>query len=224
MNKRRLLITACGGTKRPDAGLLPAIERYDGPSFRMLRKTLGQLSDEQRPTVLILSAKFGLIEADRLTPDYDQRMTPEQASRLAPQVDEALDRLLRTATYTHTLFHMGKAYLAAMDIAPWKLSHMGRIAFTTGGIGMQMSQMKHWLIEKPWLPARLPQVGQIVEFYSGDRHATYREHGRVLHVHIPDPDHLLSHFGGYYYLIDVETAHGVKRTISNKEIVGRRFG
>lgn len=219
----RLLITACGATKRPDAGLLPAIDRYDSTPFRMLRKTLSQLTDEQRPTVLILSATFGLITADHPIPDYNQRMTPDQAKRLLPQVEGTLERLLFNITYTHTLFHMGKHYFAAIHESIWRIAyHLGTISFTSGGIGMQMSQCKHWLIEKPWLPARLPQVGQIVEFYSGDRYVTYREHGRVLHVHTPDE--LLSHFGGYYYLIDVETEHGAKRTISNKDIVGRIFG
>ncbi|MFN8458221.1 MAG: hypothetical protein U0401_26815 [Anaerolineae bacterium] len=30
---KRLLILACSQRKRPDPGLLPAIERYDGGSF-----------------------------------------------------------------------------------------------------------------------------------------------------------------------------------------------
>jgi hypothetical protein len=51
----RLLILACGATKRPEAGLLPAISRYDGSPARTLRKALRELAEDQRPTVLILS-------------------------------------------------------------------------------------------------------------------------------------------------------------------------
>ena len=36
----RLLILSCSQRKRPDRVLLPALERYDGPVFRMLRKFL----------------------------------------------------------------------------------------------------------------------------------------------------------------------------------------
>ena len=34
---RLLLIMSCSQRKRPDLGLLPAIERYDGGHFRVLR-------------------------------------------------------------------------------------------------------------------------------------------------------------------------------------------
>ena len=37
----RLLIVACSRAKRPDAGSLPAIDRYDGPAFRLLRRARG---------------------------------------------------------------------------------------------------------------------------------------------------------------------------------------
>ncbi|NCC36790.1 MAG: hypothetical protein EOM24_32980, partial [Chloroflexia bacterium] len=37
---RRLLIIACTATQRPDVRLLPALDRYDGPSFRVVRRWL----------------------------------------------------------------------------------------------------------------------------------------------------------------------------------------
>ena len=44
MNK--LLLISCSQRKREDEGLLPAIDRYDGPAYRCLRKmiTRGNLS------------------------------------------------------------------------------------------------------------------------------------------------------------------------------------
>jgi hypothetical protein len=38
-----MLILACSRRKRPDEGLLPAIERYDGPAFRVLRHFLREM-------------------------------------------------------------------------------------------------------------------------------------------------------------------------------------
>ena len=58
---RRLLIVACGAAKRADVGHLPALDRYSGPPFKTLHKALAGLPKEQCPTVLILSAEFGLI-------------------------------------------------------------------------------------------------------------------------------------------------------------------
>ena len=34
----RLLVVACSKSKRPDARSMPAIDRYDGPAFRQLRR------------------------------------------------------------------------------------------------------------------------------------------------------------------------------------------
>ena len=40
----RLLILACSQCKSPAGGILPAIDRYDGPGFPALRKFLGEVS------------------------------------------------------------------------------------------------------------------------------------------------------------------------------------
>jgi len=37
---QRLLILSCSQRKRPDPSLLPAIERYNGPPFQVLRRYL----------------------------------------------------------------------------------------------------------------------------------------------------------------------------------------
>ena len=63
----RLLILSCSQRKAPAKGRLPAIDRYDGPAFRVLRKYLRE-GPAEVPTVLILSAKYGLIESEREDP------------------------------------------------------------------------------------------------------------------------------------------------------------
>jgi cytoplasmic iron level regulating protein YaaA (DUF328/UPF0246 family) len=88
---QRLLIMSCGKQKRPDTGLLPALERYNGPAFRVLRHFLASCTLNS-PDVYILSARFGLIPADWPIPFYDQRMTLERAAELQPSVREALMR------------------------------------------------------------------------------------------------------------------------------------
>src|SRR3954470_6352658 len=92
---RRLLILACSQRKNPAAGLLPAIDRYDGPAFRVLRKFLGE-GPADPPVVLILSAKYGLIEAAQAIPDYDCCMSAALAKQLHPRVLEAGRRILES--------------------------------------------------------------------------------------------------------------------------------
>ncbi len=89
---RRLLILGCSQRKRADPGQLPAIERYNGPRYQTLRKYLKQNPDDP-PDVLILSARFCIMAADRPIENYDQIMTfgtgdgtPAQNSHRARQL------------------------------------------------------------------------------------------------------------------------------------------
>jgi hypothetical protein len=88
---RRLLLLACTATKRADPHPIPAIERYDGPSFRTLRKwRAANPAAAAHLDVLILSARLGLITAGVLIGDYNQRMTRVRAAELRKAVDAAL--------------------------------------------------------------------------------------------------------------------------------------
>ena len=88
----RLLILACSQRKRPDKGLLPAVERYDGPAFRVLRRFLRH-SPSKAPDVLILSAEHGLIPHDLPIAAYDRKMAPTRAHELRPLVLAELGRM-----------------------------------------------------------------------------------------------------------------------------------
>jgi cytoplasmic iron level regulating protein YaaA (DUF328/UPF0246 family) len=81
----RLLIVACSARKKRLPELAPAIERYDGPLFRVLRKFLRE-NLYQAPEILILSAKFGLIGPSELIPEYDCRLTADGAKQLRTTV------------------------------------------------------------------------------------------------------------------------------------------
>ena len=90
----RLLILGCSQKKRPDSGLLPALTRYDGPMFRVLRKFLRECPGEaQGLEIYILSAEFGLIPASQPIPNYDRRMTLQQANILRAGQDETFENL-----------------------------------------------------------------------------------------------------------------------------------
>jgi len=72
-NERRLLILSCSRKKKTTYQSLPALERYDGPSFRVVRKFINECPAEARSLdIRILSAKFGLIRADQPIAWYDR--------------------------------------------------------------------------------------------------------------------------------------------------------
>lgn len=78
----RLLILACSQRKKPGQRKLPAIERYDGPAFRVVRKYLRE-SDGDPIRILILSAKYGLIAANEKIGNYDCRLNQTAALRMS---------------------------------------------------------------------------------------------------------------------------------------------
>jgi cytoplasmic iron level regulating protein YaaA (DUF328/UPF0246 family) len=101
VSKCRFLILACTATKRHEVRLLPAIYRYCGPSFRVLRRWLSDHPEAAtRLDVSILSAEFGLIPAIQPIPDYDRRMTAARAVELRAQVRATLEHLLALRSYT----------------------------------------------------------------------------------------------------------------------------
>ena len=145
-----LLIIGCSQRKVESTGLLPAIERYDGPTYRTLRKVFpdGHLPDNL--DIVIISAKHGLIECKQPIENYDQRMTPERADALAATVRDALQRKIIANTdegthfyiYDQVFINLGKTYRRTLEGF-----HFGLISTmeATGGIGLKTQQMKVWL-------------------------------------------------------------------------------
>lgn len=71
MTKPQVLVVACSKAKKEQ--LAPAIEMYDGPVFRSLRKWQPNID------VLVLSAKYGAIPAHQVIETYDLKMTEDTA-------------------------------------------------------------------------------------------------------------------------------------------------
>jgi hypothetical protein len=144
---KRLIVLACTATKRADPDPLIAIRRYDGPSFRTLRKwqATNPTAAEQLD-IRILSAKLGLITANTLTSDYNQRMTPNRAAELGQSVRSALAHVVaQHGAYTATLIHLGQNYLPALTQEQVQTAPFGAVTFTAGGIGTRLGQIKAWL-------------------------------------------------------------------------------
>ena len=140
----RLLLLNCSQRKKFDERLLPAIERYDGPAYHVLRRYLKQ-NPNPSVDVKILSAKYGLISADDYLPYYDCRLTKGQAQELRHQVITELETILNRKSYTNLLICLGKEYLEVIcdheTIIPDSLS----VQVATGGMGRKLSVLYNWL-------------------------------------------------------------------------------
>lgn len=89
-SKKQLVVLSCSATKVEAEGMLPAVIRYDGPIFRVLRSYLRDYRWPGCLSVAVLSAKYGIIGGLSNITTYDQRMTPQRATELAATVTATL--------------------------------------------------------------------------------------------------------------------------------------
>ena len=154
----RLLILSCSHSKRLDQEPLPAIERYNGPAFRVLRRFLSNEIDAEL-TTYILSAEFGLISSDHPIPHYDQRMTPQRALALHHSLMADFRLIVAAAAYQEMCLCVGQDYFEAMtgytDFLPPSLE----VNLAFGGTGARLSRLHKWLHgdgHNASLPAQMP--------------------------------------------------------------------
>ena len=146
-----VLIISCSQRKVQSLGEIPAIERYDGPTYRCLRKfRTDHPSNSGFPhhlRILILSAKYGLIFPKTEIADYDLKMTLSRAKAIAVDVQCDLIRCLEFYDIAYggidqVFINLGKNYRRTLEGFHWgTISTME----ATGGIGLKTQQMKTWL-------------------------------------------------------------------------------
>lgn len=138
----RLLILSCSQKKSRAGGLIPALDRYDGTFFQVLKKALrdGHGEDLQ---VVILSGKFGLLGVNTAIPNYDQRITPDQCRKLRPIIQRPL-KVWLADNPTEIFVNLGRDYLPLVEGLP-ELAHA---IWAKGQIGERARALKEWLRQK----------------------------------------------------------------------------
>jgi len=139
-----MLILACSQRKRPDKELLSAVERYDGPAFRVLRRFLRE-NLSRTPDILILSAEYGLIPHDLPIAAYDRKMTAVRAHDLRPLVLAELERMTASRSSPEILVFAGKQYLSALHREESSLLQNASIRVCAGTLGRKLGELHDWL-------------------------------------------------------------------------------
>ena len=143
--ERYLLILSCSERKkRLPATPIPAIERYDGPFYRIIRKAFREHGKLHNLDVMVLSAKYGLIDLNEKIATYDQRMTLEMAGGMAGNAYSSLANRLKTNQYKEVMINLGKQYMMALNKSGDILENQ-KVRYGSGGIGERMKQLKEWL-------------------------------------------------------------------------------
>ncbi len=154
---KRLLVLGCSQVKRETPGLLPAIERYDGSPYRVLRSFLRDREWPAALSVAILSAKYGLVGGFTGIENYDERMTSGKASEWARQCEATLKNWAINHSSIH--FSLGKEYLPAVQPAIAGGLGMSAEVFE-GPIGMKLSRIKGFLDGTDAPVRRQPELHQ----------------------------------------------------------------
>ena len=144
----RVLLIAGPGKQRPatGGGLCRAVDRYDTTEYKVLREL--EVRGVKLPTVIILSAKYGWIDANTVIAQYTRQMSEERVDKAYPKlVQQWAGKYINTlldADYVH--LHLPGAYRYALarmgffvDIAP-EIAHL-----TESYLGMYMQPFVRWL-------------------------------------------------------------------------------
>lgn len=137
-----LLLLACTGTKldRP----APALDLYRGVMYQSYR---AHVREGGAPTVLILSARHGFLEAHAEIAPYDERMTPQRAEQMINDLHSYLQSEVWPSRVGHVMLAGGREYRRVMHaaLASRYGSALPDLQETIGGIGPQRSQLGTFL-------------------------------------------------------------------------------
>jgi len=140
---KSLLLISCSSRKSKLSGTTTAVERYDGGTYRVIRKArrLGTIRGDLE--IKIISAKFGLIDERTAIPYYNLRMDGRQVQRLKPQIHEALQLLFQQQDYCEIYVDLGKRYLPVLE--GLEVPANIHIQHAVGRIGERLHALKAWL-------------------------------------------------------------------------------
>lgn len=150
-----LLLMACSGTKLDrDAR---AIDLYQGVMYESYR---AHVRSDTAPRVLILSARHGFLSPDTEIAPYDERMTRQRADQMMADLPRYLQPPAWPTRVGAVMLAGGKEYRRVMRAALARRygPELPPLQETTGGIGMQRSQLGAFL--DGLMPVFRDRIGQ----------------------------------------------------------------
>lgn len=153
VRRKLLIITESYRRKKLPKGLIPAIERYDGVFFRVL-KSLERRNKLKNVDILIVSATFGLLYPESKVPYYEPHrgafgsLPRERISfEFKKDVLSKLQKQLRQKEYLEIYVNVGKQYRELIEGFE-KITDANIIYAEGPGIGPKAAHMKKWILSQ----------------------------------------------------------------------------
>jgi len=147
----RVVVLSCSRRKNPTPSLLPAVERYDGPLFRVLRRHYDG-DKTNAPHLLVISGEYGLVRANTPLPLYDRLLTPQRAAELRSLLPSIFRAETEGFSMSEVFVSVSGLYFDAMSDCLKQVPKAVRVVFAEGSIGGRASQLSHWLGRSQTLP------------------------------------------------------------------------
>jgi hypothetical protein len=141
LDRYRLLVLSCSQRKLDAPGEIPALQRYDGPAFRVVRRYCREVSDPLLD-IRILSAQYGIIGAKDALGQYDRKMDRARAVELRESCISALRSLLRERPYGEVFLCMSRVYLNALEGIDCLFDP---VQYASPGQGKKLASLRRWL-------------------------------------------------------------------------------
>jgi len=144
--KKYLMIISCSDSKDPRPGKLPAIERYTGAWYQVIKKLKRKRRLPDNLDILIISARYGLINSDTEIENYDQTMDFSRARALRGSIISKMKKIFSESRYESILINLGSTYMEAISglerITPLEI----KVKILKGTIGIRKRDLRNWIL------------------------------------------------------------------------------
>ena len=140
------MIISCSNSKDPRPGLLPALERYTGAWYQVIKKLKRERRFPDNLDILIISAKYGLIDSDTEIENYDQKMKLPRARELRESILNKLTDILSETRYENILINLGCSYMEVISGFEKIVPVATRVSILQGTIGPRKRDMRKWIL------------------------------------------------------------------------------
>lgn len=143
----RIVIISCSNRKKSFPQAYPAIEVYDGPYYKTIRKLQREGKFPKDVKVLIISAKYGLLSLEDPIEMYDEKISKKRAMELKSTVSAKLINEM-SGQCEELVINLGTDYLPALEGIENLIPNNCQVKYFTGTIIERRQKLKEYLIHE----------------------------------------------------------------------------